>query len=185
MNLPVYLYGQPVLRKVAEDIEKDYPELETLIKNMHETMYSSEGVGLAAPQIGLSIRLLVIDGSPLGEDFPDCVDFKRIMINPQITSFDGEKVTLDEGCLSLPGIHEAVTRPTIITVKYVDETFTEKEETFKGFSARIVQHEYDHLEGKVFIDHISPIRKQLIKAKLNNIIKGKVNCGYRTKMQPK
>ncbi len=185
MNLPVYLYGQPVLRKIAEDITVDYPELPNLIKDMFETMYSSEGVGLAAPQIGLPIRLLVIDGSPMGDDFADCKDFKRVMINPRITVTEGDDATIEEGCLSLPGIHEKVTRPTVITVQYMDEEFNPKEEIFKGFAARIVQHEYDHLEGKLFIDHISPIRKQLIKAKLNNILKGKVNCGYRTKMQPR
>lgn len=185
MFLPVYLYGQPVLRKVAEGIDSNYAELETLISNMYDTMYQSEGVGLAAPQIGLSIRLLVIDGDVLGEDFPECKGFKRTMINPEIVAFGEEKVSFDEGCLSLPGIHESVTRPTQITVRYVNENFEPQEEVLNGFTARIVQHEYDHLEGKVFIDHISPIRKQLIKAKVNNILKGKVRCGYRTKMQNK
>lgn len=185
MILPVYLYGQPVLRKVAENIDKEYAELSALIANMYETMYHSEGVGLAAPQIGLSIRVIVIDGDVMGDDFPECAGFKRTLINPEIISFEGDKATIDEGCLSLPGIHEAVTRPTIITLRYLDENFEPKEERLEGFAARIVQHEYDHLEGKVFIDHISPIRKQLIKAKLNNILKGKVRCSYRTKMQSK
>lgn len=185
MILPVYLYGQPVLRKVAEDIDQNYADLKTLIENMYETMYHSEGVGLAAPQIGLPIRVIVIDGDVMGEDFPECAGFKRTLINPEIVSFNNEKVTYDEGCLSLPGIHEGVSRPTEITLRYVDENFEPKEETLKGFAARIVQHEYDHLQGKMFIDHISPIRKQLIKAKLNNIIKGKVRCSYRTKMQTK
>ncbi len=185
MILPVYLYGQPVLRKVAEDITPEYADLKKLIDDMYETMYSSEGVGLAAPQIGLPIRLIVIDGDVMGEDFPECKGFKRTFINMKITSFEGEKVGMDEGCLSLPGIHERVIRPTKITVEYVDENFEPHTEEFSGFAARIVQHEYDHLEGKVFIDRISPIRKQLIKAKLNNIIKGNVNCGYRTKMQKK
>ena len=185
MNLPVYLYGQPVLRKVAADIEKDYPELEALIANMFDTMYHSEGVGLAAPQIGLPIRLIVLDGDPLGDDFAECSGFKRVLINPTIVSYGDEKVSYDEGCLSLPGIHEKVSRPTEITVRYLNEAFEPVEETLKGFAARIVQHEYDHLEGKVFIDHISPIRKQLIKSKLNNIVKGRVNCSYRTKAQAK
>lgn len=183
MTLPVYLYGQPVLRKVAGDIEPSYPELEALIANMYDTMYKSEGVGLAAPQVGLPIRLIVIDGDVLGDDFPECAGFKRTLINPTIVSYGGDKVSLDEGCLSLPGIHEKVSRPTEIVVRYVDERFEPKEETLHGFAARIVQHEYDHLEGKVFIDHIAPIRKQLIKGKLNSIVKGKVNCGYRTKAQ--
>ena len=152
---------------------------------MFETMYASEGVGLAAPQIGQSIKLIVIDGSPMGEDFPECKDFKKVFINPEIIEFRGTKVSLEEGCLSLPGIHESVTRPTELTIKYMDENFEEHEEVYTGFAARIIQHEYDHLLGKMFIDHISPIRKQLIKSKLNNIIKGKVRCSYRTKMLSK
>ncbi|MEG1615701.1 MAG: peptide deformylase [Bacteroidales bacterium] len=185
MNLPVYLYGQPVLRKVAENIDATYPELEKLIADMYETMYKSEGVGLAAPQIGLPIRLLVIDGDVMHEDFPECKGFKRTMINAEIVAFGEDKVTFEEGCLSLPGIHEGVSRPTTITVKYLNEKLEPQEETLVGFTARIVQHEYDHLDGKLFIDHISPIRKQLIKAKLNNILKGKVRCSYRTKMNSK
>ncbi len=183
MILPVYLYGQPVLRKVAEDITAEYANLSKLIENMYETMYASEGVGLAAPQIGLPIRLMVIDGDVMGEDFPECEGFKRTFINPQITALEGEEVSLDEGCLSLPNIHEKVSRPTKVTISYVDEQFQPQTEVFTGFAARIVQHEYDHLEGKLFIDHIAPIRKQLIKSKLTNIIKGKVRCGYRTKQQ--
>lgn len=185
MNLPVYLYGQSVLRKTAEAIDKNYENLGTLIDNMFQTMYHSDGVGLAAPQIGLPIRLIVLDGDVMRDDFPECKDFKRILINPEIIEYGKEKITYDEGCLSLPGIHEAVTRPVSITVKYLDENFQEKQETLHGFDSRIVQHEYDHLLGKLFIDHISPIRKQLIKGKLNNIIKGRIRCGYPTKMQNK
>ena len=185
MNLPVYLYGQPVLRKSAEEIENNYPDLDILISNMYDTMYASEGVGLAAPQIGLSLKLIVIDGDVMKESFPECENFKRVMINPRITNFESEKVSFEEGCLSLPGIHESVIRPVNITVEYFDQSFNKVVEDLKGFTARIVQHEYDHLEGKMFIDHISPIRKQLIKAKLNNIIKGKVNCSYRIKKQGK
>ena len=185
MIVPVYLYGQPVLRKQAQELDSNYPELDTLIKNMFETMYASDGVGLAAPQIGLSIKLIVIDGSPMGEDFPECKDFKKILINPEITEFGGEKSSTEEGCLSLPGIHESVQRPSQIKIKYLDEKMEPQEEVLTGFAARIVQHEYDHLEGKMFIDHISPIRKQLIKSKLNNIIKGKVRCSYRTKLLSK
>ena len=185
MILPVYLYGQPVLRKEAAEIDSTFPEIVKLIDNMFETMYASEGVGLAAPQIGQSIKLIVIDGSPMGEDFPECKDFEKVFINPEIIEFRGTKVSLEEGCLSLPGIHESVTRPTELTIKYMDENFEEHEEVYTGFAARIIQHEYDHLLGKMFIDHISPIRKQLIKSKLNNIIKGKVRCSYRTKMLSK
>ena len=185
MILPVYLYGQPVLRKEAAEIDSTFTEIVKLIDNMFETMYASEGVGLAAPQIGQSIKLIVIDGSPMGEDFPECKDFKKVFINPEIIEFRGTKVSLEEGCLSLPGIHESVTRPTELTIKYMDENFEEHEEVYTGFAARIIQHEYDHLLGKMFIDHISPIRKQLIKSKLNNIIKGKVRCSYRTKMLSK
>ena len=121
----------------------------------------------------------------MGEDFPECKDFKKILINPEITEFGGEKSSTEEGCLSLPGIHESVQRPSQIKIKYLDEKMEPQEEVLTGFAARIVQHEYDHLEGKMFIDHISPIRKQLIKSKLNNIIKGKVRCSYRTKLLSK
>lgn len=181
MILPVYVYGQPVLRKRAEDLEQDYPDLENLIKNMYETMYASDGIGLAAPQIGKSIRLIVIDADPISDSFPECKDFKKVLINPYITNFGDETIGLEEGCLSLPGIHEKVERPTKITLKYLDEDFNEHIEELEGFAARVVQHEYDHLEGKLFVDHISAIRKQLINGKLRNIARGKINCGYRFK----
>ena len=176
MNLQIYLYGQPVLRKETLDIEKTYEEFEALVANMFETMYKAEGVGLAAPQVGLPIRLFVIDGDPLGEDFPECKGLKSVFSMHQLTAREGDKVTMEEGCLSLPGVQEGVTRYSVITIKYLDENFEEKEETFGGFAARIVQHEYDHLEGKVVIDHISPRRKQLIQGKLNNILKVNVRC---------
>lgn len=182
MILPVYLYGQPVLREVAGTIEHDYPKLQELIANMYETMYQSEGIGLAAPQIGHSIRLLVIDADVLAEDFPECKDFKRIMINAQIIEEGEETEGRDEGCLSLPGIHEKVVRSKKIKISYLNERFEPCVEELDGFTARVVQHEYDHLDGKLFIDHISPIRKQLIKSKLNNIVKGNVRCAYKVKM---
>lgn len=182
MALPIYLYGQPVLRKVAEEIDKEYPKLKELVASMFDTMYESEGVGLAAPQIGLSIRLLVIDTTVLADDFPECEGFKRVMINANIIECNNEEVSLEEGCLSLPGIHEKVSRPTLIRVRYMDENFVKHEEIVQGFNARAVQHEYDHLEGKLFIDYISTIRKQLIKSKLNSIIKGNMRCSYRTKV---
>ena len=181
MILPMYLYGQSVLRKVAEPIDKDYPELQTLIDNMFETMYKSEGVGLAAPQIGLGIRVVVIDASPMAEEEPSLANSKMALINPHIESFDGENVSMEEGCLSLPGIHESVTRKNTIHITYMDENFVHHDEVISGYLARVVQHEYDHLEGHVFTDRISPIRRQLITNKLQNIAKGKVNCNYKTK----
>ena len=181
MILPMYLYGQSVLRKVAEPIDKDYPELQTLIDNMFETMYKSEGVGLAAPQIGLGIRVVVIDASPMANEEPSLANSKMALINPHIESFEGENVSMEEGCLSLPGIHESVTRKNTIHITYMDENFVEHDEVISGYLARVIQHEYDHLEGHVFTDRISPIRRQLITNKLQNIAKGKVNCNYKTK----
>ena len=181
MILPVYLYGQPVLRKEAEVVPNDYPDLKTLVANMFETMYHAEGVGLAAPQVGLSIQLLVIDGDVLSDDFPECKGFKRVMINPVFLEKSEETTALEEGCLSLPGIHEKVSRSVSICVKYFDENWIEHEEAIHGFAARIVQHECEHLTGHVFIDNISAIRRQLDRGKLNNIIKGTVRCSYRAK----
>lgn len=181
MILPMYLYGQSVLRKVAEPIEKDYPELQTLIDNMFETMYKSEGVGLAAPQIGLGIRVVVIDASPMADEEPSLANSKMVLINPHIESFEGDNVSMEEGCLSLPGIHESVTRKNTIHITYMDENFVHHDEVISGYLARVIQHEYDHLEGHVFTDRISPIRRQLITNKLQNIAKGKVNCNYKTK----
>ena len=181
MILPVYLYGQPVLRKEAEVVPVDYPELKKLVANMYETMYHADGVGLAAPQIGLSLQLLVIDASVLADDFPECKDFKRTMINPVFMERSEEEVSMEEGCLSLPGVHEKVSRSVKIRVKYLDEDFKEHEELFEGFTARVVQHECEHLEGHVFIDNISVIRRQLNKGRLNNIIKGTVRCSYKAK----
>lgn len=160
---------------------RDYPELKQLVANMFETMYHADGVGLAAPQVGLSIRLLVIDAGVLGDDFPECRGFKRAMINPEIVERSEEEIALEEGCLSLPGIHEKVSRAKTIRVKYFDADFAEHEETVDGFAARVVQHECEHLTGHVFIDNISAIRRQLNKSKLNSIIKGTARCSYRAK----
>lgn len=181
MILPIYTYGQPVLREKTEPITKDYPDLEQLIVDMFDTMYNADGVGLAAPQVGRSIQLLVIDASPLGNDFIECKDFKRVMINPEIIEKSDETIALEEGCLSFPGIHEKVARAAQIRVKYMNGYFEAKEETIEGFAARVVQHECEHLDGNVFVDNISPIRKQLNKGKLNNIIKGTASCSYRIK----
>ena len=181
MILPIYLYGQPVLRKHTELVQKDYPGLKELIANMFETMYKAEGVGLAAPQVGLSLRLLVLDADVMGDDYPECKGFKRAMVNPEMVEMSEEQLAEEEGCLSLPGIHEKVLRAKKIKIKYMDENLELHEEEVEGFAARVVQHEYEHLEGHVFIDHISAIRRQLDKSKLNNIIKGKMRCSYRTK----
>ena len=183
MILPIYIYGQPVLRKISEDITADYPDLKQLIANMYETLTASEGVGLAAPQIGLNIRLAVIDLDVLSEDLPEYKDFRRTYINPHIVEIDEEapKKTMEEGCLSLPGIHENVTRSTRIRVKYMDEDFQEHEEWVEGYLARVMQHEFDHLDAKMFIDRISPLRKQLIKNKLKALLQGRYRCSYRTK----
>lgn len=178
MTLPIYLLGQPVLRKQCEDITPEYPDLKKLIADMYETMYNSDGVGLAAPQIGRAERIVVIDAAPVGDAFPECVDRKLTLINPQITILDGEPISRNEGCLSLPGIAEEVKRVEHILLKWVDEDFNEHQEEISGFLARIVQHECDHLEGKVFTDHLSAIRRQLIKGRLNNIVAGRTRVDY-------
>ena len=181
MILPIYLYGQPVLRKETNDIPLDYPNLDGLLENMFETMYRAEGVGLAAPQIGLSDRILVIDLSPLAEDEPSFEGFKKVFINAHIIEMDGEEKTMDEGCLSIPNVHEKVPRMNRIRIQYLDENLTSHDEIYEGYKARVIQHEYDHLEGKLFIDHISGIRKQIIRSKLNKIMNGNVNCSYKVK----
>jgi len=182
MILPIYTYGQPVLRKVAEDIPTDYPELPTLIANMFETLTASDGVGLAAPQIGLSIRVVVIDLDVLSDEMPEYKDFRRPYINAHIVEYDdSETLSMEEGCLSLPGIHEKVERPTRIRVQYLDGNLQPHDEWVEGYLARVMQHEFDHLEGHVFIDHISPLRKQLNKGKLKKLTEGKVRCSYRVK----
>lgn len=182
MILPIYIYGQPVLRKVAEDIPLDYPGLEELIQDMFETLTESEGVGLAAPQIGKAIRVVVIDLDVISEDTPEYKDFKRAYINPHIMEYDETSTeTMEEGCLSLPAIHEKVTRPTRIRVQYLDKQLHPHDEWVEGYLARVMQHEFDHLDGKVFIDRISPLRKQLIKNKVRALLQGRYRCGYKTK----
>ena len=175
-----------MLRAETEEITPDYPDLKKLIDDMWETMYNSEGVGLAAPQIGRSIRLIVLDGSVLADDFPECKDSKMVLINPELDVIeDMDPVSRPEGCLSLPGLSENVRRVEHVRLNWLDENFEEHEKEFTGFLSRIMQHEYDHLEQMVYTDHIAPIRKQLIRAKLNNIAKGKVRCDYRTKSAAK
>ena len=185
MKLPIYLYGHPVLRKVSDDITPDYPDLSRLLENMYETMYASEGVGLAAPQVGLNHRIIVIDASPLAETFPELDGVKMTLINPHLEVLDGELVTRSEGCLSLPGLSENVKRVENIRLRWKDENFVDHDQVFTGFLSRIIQHEYDHLEGKVYIDHIAPIRKQLIRGKLNNIVAGKTSCDYPVRYAPR
>jgi peptide deformylase len=179
MILPIYLYGNSVLRKEGEEITADYPDLKSLIGNMFETMYNADGIGLAAPQIGLAIRLLVIDLAPLEEDNPELAQFKKVMINPIMLEVSEEELIGSEGCLSIPGISEDVPRSQWIKIQYYDENFKLHVEEFEDFKARVIQHEYDHLEGILFTDRIKPLRRQMIKSKLNNIVKGKVDCKYK------
>lgn len=181
MILPIYLYGQTVLRKEAEEVTPDYPELQSLVQNMFATMEHAQGVGLAAPQVGLPLRMFVVDGTPVAEDYPECAGFRKCVINPEILEQSEEKTTGDEGCLSVPGVYEAVTRPNWIVLKYMDENFEEHTEKLYGWAARMALHEYDHLDGKLFIDRVNMIRKQMIKGKLTQILKGKVRTDYRTK----
>lgn len=179
MILPIYVYGTDVLREKTEELTPDYPGLDRLIENMFETMYESEGVGLAAPQVGKSIRLFVIDADPLCEDYPDSKGFKRVVINPEIISESEEKVSMWEGCLSLPGLSEKVERPSTIKVKYFNEKFEPIEETLTNFNARVFQHEYDHLEEILFTDRIAPMRKSMVKGKLQKMIRGNVSASYK------
>jgi len=182
MILPIYIYGQSVLRKVAEDITPDYPELDRLKANMWETLAESEGIGLAAPQVGLPIRLVVIDLDVISDDLPEYKGFRQVYINPHIVDYDDSHTdSSEEGCLSLPAIREKVVRPTRIHVQWLDEQFQPHDEWIEGYLARVMQHEFDHLDGKMFVDRISPLRKQLIKSKLKALTQGRYRCGYRTK----
>lgn len=188
MILPIVAYGDPVLRKMGKEIERDHPGLEELIADMQETMKNAQGVGLAAPQIGKDIRLFLIDAAPFAEneELDDeerefLRDFKRTFINPEIVEEEGDEWAFTEGCLSIPNINEDVYRPETIRVKYLDENFNEKEEELSGLPARIFQHEYDHIEGILFTDRLSSLKKRLLKKKLENISKGKVDVSYRMK----
>lgn len=181
MILPIYTYGQPVLKEVAQDIPADYPNLKELIANMFETLTSADGVGLAAPQVGLSIRVVVIDLDVLKDEYKEYKDFRKAYINPHIIEFGEEQISMEEGCLSLPGIHENVKRSTKIKVQYMDENFEQHEEEAEGYLARVMQHEFDHLDGHVFVEHISPLRKQIVKGKLNTMLNGRIHCAYKVK----
>jgi peptide deformylase len=177
MIYPIVVYGDAVLRKKAIDIEKG-TDLQQLILDMYETMYAAHGIGLAAPQIGKGIRLFVVDGTTL-EDEPTLKDFKQAFINPQIVNETGTEWEFEEGCLSIPNIREDVSRKEKIKVKYFDENWQLKEEDFDGMKARIIQHEYDHIEGKLFIDYLTPLKKRMLKGKLADISKGDVDTEYR------
>lgn len=181
MILPIYLYGQQVLRKEAEEVPADYPELKPLVDNMFQTMAKANGVGLAAPQVGLALRMFVVDGNGLVEDYPECQGVRLCMINPEIVETAETCNAKDEGCLSIPGVYESVKRPDWIVINYLDADFVEHEERFEGFAARMILHEYDHLDGKMFIDRVAPLRKQFIKSKLQNILKGKSQPEYKFK----
>jgi peptide deformylase len=182
MIFPISVYGDPILRKKAEPIGPDYPGLAEFMNDFWETMYFADGVGLAAPQVGHSIRIFVVDGSAGAEEDPSLKDFKKAFINPVILETSGEPWVMEEGCLSLPEIRENVTRPQTIRIRYQDENFVEHEETYRGFVARIIQHEFDHLEGKMFIDYLSPLKRKLMKNRLMNISKGKVTPKYKIRV---
>lgn len=181
MVLPMYIFGQPVLRKEAEKIGKDYPGLQELIQNMFETVRKADGVGLAGPQVGLPIRMFIIDLDVVSEDEPQYAGFMHAFINPEILEDGDELSNYEEGCLSLPGIHENVKRPSTVHVRYFDENWTEHDEWVDGLLARVFQHEYDHLDGKLFVDHLSPLRKQMIKKKLLAMSRGNFSCSYKVK----
>lgn len=182
MKYAVTVYGDPLLRKKAKQIKADDPKLKEIIENMWETMYYSDGVGLAAPQVGMSIRMFVIDASSGADEEPELEGFKKVFINPEIIETAGEEWVMNEGCLSLPEIREDVSRPDEVTIRYFDEDFVEHVETYRGFAGRVIQHEHDHLEGILFVDYLSPLRKRLLKGKLQSIAKGKVRPHYRIKV---
>lgn len=187
MILPIVAYGSPVLRKVCDDISADYPNLDKLVADMWETMYNSSGVGLAAPQVNVPIRLFVIDSEQIflnqeedeKDEYPDAPGYKGVFINAHIAKLNGKEWSYNEGCLSIPKIREDVYRNEEVTLEFVDEHFQHHTKTFNGITARIILHEYDHIEGKLFIDHIKPLKRKLMKRKLDDITKGKVNVDYR------
>ncbi|GHT75817.1 peptide deformylase [Bacteroidia bacterium] len=185
MILPVYLYGHPILRKESKDIPLDYPQLDKLLENMYETMKNADGVGLAAPQIGLEDRILVIDLDACKDKDSSCAGFKKAFINAHIMEQSEEEQVMEEGCLSIPNIHEKVPRSNRIRIQYLDEKLQPHDEIYEGYKARVLQHEYDHLDGILFVDRINNMRKQLIRSKLNKIMNGNVSCSYRVKAASK
>ncbi len=179
MILPIVAYGHPTLKAVAQPIASDYPDLEKLLADMWETLAHSEGVGLAAPQVNKSIRLFIVNGNPFYPDYPEGKGFKQVFINAELIEAFGDDVSFKEGCLSLPNIYEDVVRKDKIHIKYLDENFLEHEDVFEGIRSRIIQHEYDHLEGHVHVDRIAPLRKTLLQSKLRAISEGKCDADYR------
>lgn len=179
MILPIVSYGNAVLKTEAEEIGPDYPGLRTLLADMFETMYEARGVGLAAPQVNLSIRLFIVDADPFGDEEPLAAGFKKVFINPVILERTGEEVLFEEGCLSFPGIREEIMRPESIRIRYRDENFAEQEETYVGILARIIQHEYDHIEGILMVDHLSNLKKIVLKRRLKELTLGQVKAGYK------
>jgi peptide deformylase len=182
MIYPITVYGDPVLRKITTDIDQNFEGLKQLAEDMLETMHNAEGVGLAAPQIGLTVRIFVVDLSSLSDEEPELADFVKAFVNPQIVEKTGDKVLMDEGCLSLPGLREDVLRYNTIRIKYFDTDWQEHDEVYTGFTARVLQHEYDHLDGIMFVDYCSPLKKRLLKGKLMDISKGNVTTNYRIKV---
>jgi len=182
MIYPIVVYGSPVLRQVSKPVPKDFPGLNTLIGNMYDTMYHADGMGLAAPQIGKSIRIFVVDATSLADEDPALADFKKTFINPQIVELSGEMQVMNEGCLSLPKLREDVDRFNRVTIRYMDEDWNDYEEVYEGLKARVIQHEYDHLEGVLFVDKIPPLKRKMIQGKLNDITKCKVDVSYKIKV---
>jgi peptide deformylase len=181
MILPIYAYGHPVLKKLGVEISKEYEKLDELIANMWETMYNAKGIGLAAPQIGLAIRLFIVDSTQIEKEENDFIGIKKVFINPQIIAEEGKLWPYEEGCLSIPNINGDVERLSTVTIKYMDESFNEYTETYDDMNARVIQHEYDHIEGKLFIEKLNPLKKKLISRKLENIKKGNAPASYRMK----
>ncbi len=184
MTLPIYIYGTSQLRKASEDITRDFPDLRGFIANLWDTLRESDGIGLAAPQVGQHVRVLVIDLNEVRDKYPEYTGFRKAYVNAHIVEYDDSQMsTMEEGCLSLPGIHENVKRPVRVRVRYVDEDFTPHDEWVEGYLARVLQHEVDHLEGVVFSDRITPLRRQLIQNKLRALVQGKVKCDYKVKVK--
>jgi peptide deformylase len=181
MIYPIIVYGSPILRNENKNIDKDYPEIVKLTEDMFETMYAAEGVGLAAPQIGKNIRVFVVDITPWADDEPELKGFRKAFINPEIYWRSDDEELFNEGCLSIPGINEEVSRPSTIRMRYLDENFVAHDEEFTARAARVIQHEYDHLEGILYTDRLSPLRRTLLKSKLTGMSKGKYRADYRTK----
>lgn len=181
MIYPIVAYGDPVLKRKADDITKDHEGLAEIIENMWETMYAANGIGLAAPQIGKSIRLFIVDATAFEDEEPELADFKKVFINAQIVKEDGEKWTFNEGCLSIPKIREDINRHEEIVIEYLDENFKPHRDTYSGMAARIIQHEYDHIDGILFTDHLTPLKRRLLAGRLGDITKGNVDVDYRMK----